>query len=159
MNPAGSRVCVGALRPRVTRFHRKDSPVNVVGLDHLQVAIPPETEETARAFYVGVLGLEEIPKPQSLLESGGAWFRVGQVELHLGVELDFIPARKAHPGFRVTDVEVAAAECMAAGLHIQWDARYPGVRRFYVTDPFGNRLEILQPAKLQATPSRYSDEG
>ena len=120
--------------------------MSFVGLDHVQVAVPPNSEEAARAFYSGVLGPEEIPKPPSLQTSGGLWFRVGTAELHLGVEAEFQPARKAHPGLRVTDVNAAAESCTAAGLKIQWDERYPAVRRFYVADPFGNRVEILQPA-------------
>jgi catechol 2,3-dioxygenase-like lactoylglutathione lyase family enzyme len=120
--------------------------LSFIGIDHVQVAIPLESEARAREFYSGVLGLEEIPKPAPLLATGGVWFRVGPAELHLGVEADFQPARKAHPGLRVTDVQAVAAECTAAGFRIQWDERYPGVRRFYVADPFGNRLEIMQPA-------------
>ena len=115
-----------------------------VGLDHVQVAIPPASEDLARSFYNGALGLEELEKPASMRAAGGAWFRVGGAELHLGVEADFQPARKAHPGLRVTDADAIAERCSAAGIPIQWDDRYPGVRRFYVHDPFGNRLEILQ---------------
>ena len=120
--------------------------MTTIDLDHVLVAIPPGSEAEGRAFYSGVLGLEEIPKPASLEAMGGAWFQLGNAQLHLGVEADFRPARKAHPAFRVADVDAAAARCAAAGLPIQWDDRYPGVRRFYVADPFGNRVEILQPA-------------
>lgn len=121
--------------------------MSFVGLDHVQIAIPAGAEAAARAFYAGVLRLEEIPKPESLLATGGAWFQVGSAELHLGIEADFRPARKAHPGMQVTDVDEVATACTAAGLEIQWDDRYPGVRRFYVADPFGNRLEILEFAQ------------
>lgn len=115
-----------------------------VGLDHVQVAIPPGSEELARGFYTGTLRLEELEKPAPMRAAGGAWFRIGSAELHLGVQADFQPACKAHPGLQVTDVDAVADRCSAAGVPIQWDDRYPGVRRFYVHDPFGNRLEILQ---------------
>lgn len=116
-----------------------------LALDHVQIAMPPGREEEARAFYRGVLGLDEVPKPVPMRASGGAWFRSGGVELHLGVEADFAPARKAHPALRVDDIDEVAARCEAAGFAAQWDDRYPGMRHFYVHDPFGNRIEILQP--------------
>jgi catechol 2,3-dioxygenase-like lactoylglutathione lyase family enzyme len=119
--------------------------VTILGLDHVQVAIPPDSDDTARAFYSGVLGLEEIPKPEPLRATGALWLRVGSAELHLGIQPDFHPARKAHPAIRVADVDGMAARCAAAGYAVDWDDRYPGVRRFYVHDPFGNRIEILQP--------------
>jgi catechol 2,3-dioxygenase-like lactoylglutathione lyase family enzyme len=116
-----------------------------LGLDHAQLAIPPDGVEVARAFWEGVLGLQEMEKPEPLKAMGGAWFRAGSAEIHLGVEADFRPARKAHPALMVNDIDGVAARCAAAGWPIQWDDRYPGVRRFYVHDPFGNRVEILQP--------------
>jgi len=118
--------------------------VTILGLDHVQVAIPPDSDEVARAFYAGVLGLVEIPKPEPLRATGALWLRVGSAELHLGIQPDFHPARKAHPAIRVADVDTMAARCSAAGYAVDWDDRYPGVRRFYVHDPFGNRIEILQ---------------
>ena len=119
-----------------------------LALDHVQIAMPPGGEEAARAFYGGVLGLDEVPKPAPMMANGGAWFRSGGVELHLGAEPDFEPARKAHPALRVDDLDdldELAARCEAAGYTPHWDGRYPGMRRFYVHDPFGNRIEILQP--------------
>jgi catechol 2,3-dioxygenase-like lactoylglutathione lyase family enzyme len=92
-----------------------------------------------------VRGMEEVLKPEAMRASGGAWFKSGLVELHLGVEADFRAARKAHPAVRVDDIEAFATRCSEVGLNIEWDDRYPGVRRFYVSDPFGNRLELLQP--------------
>ena len=118
--------------------------MTILGLDHVQVAIPPGSDEVARAFYAGVLGLEEIPKPEPLRATGALWLRVGGSELHLGIQRDFHPARKAHPGIRVADADEIAARCSAAGHPVEWDDRYPGVRRFYVHDPFGNRIEIMQ---------------
>jgi catechol 2,3-dioxygenase-like lactoylglutathione lyase family enzyme len=118
--------------------------MSIVGLDHVQLAIPAGREEDARAFYGGVLGLEEMEKPASMRASGGAWFRAGSAKIHLGVEAGFRPARKAHPGLAVDDIDEVAARCVAAGRGVEWDERYPGVRRFYVHDPFGNRIELLQ---------------
>jgi catechol 2,3-dioxygenase-like lactoylglutathione lyase family enzyme len=109
-------------------------------LDHVQVAMPPGGEEAARRFYAGLLGLAEITKPDALRASGGVWFAPG---VHLGVETDFRPPRKAHPGLRLGDLDGAAARLEAAGAVVEWDERRPGVRRFYTHDPFGNRLELL----------------
>ena len=120
--------------------------MRILALDHVQLAMPAGEEDRARAFYGGVLGMEEVDKPGPMQASGGVWFRAGSAEIHLGVEGGFHPARKAHPGLRVDDVDAFAAHCQAAGCPPVWDDRYPGVRRFYVDDPFGNRIEILQPA-------------
>jgi catechol 2,3-dioxygenase-like lactoylglutathione lyase family enzyme len=119
--------------------------VAVLALDHVQLAMPAGGEEQARQFYAGLLGMEEIPKPASLRVNGGVWFRAGGAELHLGIEADFHPARKAHPALRVSELGSLANRLEEAGHAISWDDRYPGVRRFYVNDPFGNRLEALQP--------------
>jgi catechol 2,3-dioxygenase-like lactoylglutathione lyase family enzyme len=116
-------------------------------LHHVQLAMPPGGEERARAFYVGVLGMTEIDKPPVLAARGGAWFRAGGVELHLGVEADFRPARKAHPGILVTDLDA-----LARAVEPEWDGEFPGHRRFYATDPFGNRLEFLQPDQRRGRP-------
>ncbi len=113
-------------------------------IDHVQLAMPPGGEAEAAAFYEDVLGMEQVPKPEPMRSGGGAWFRFGAVELHLGIEEDFRPARKAHPALRVDDIDEVALRCGRAGLGVVWDDRYPGVRRFYVDDPFGNRIEILQ---------------
>lgn len=120
--------------------------MKLIALDHVQLAMPPGEEARAEAFYAGVLGMEVVPKPEPMRAAGGAWFRAGGVELHLGVEADFRPARKAHPALRVDGVDAYAAACEAAGHPVQWDARYPGVRHFYVADPFGNRIELMEPA-------------
>jgi len=114
--------------------------VSIIGLDHVQVAAPHGCEAEARAFYGGLLGLEELEKPEPLRASGGVWFEPG---VHLGVEREFTPARKAHPGLRVSDLDAVAARLQAAGAEVEWDERWPGVRRFYTHDPFGNRLELL----------------
>ena len=108
--------------------------------------MPRGEEETARGFFGNVLGMTEIDKPPGLLARGGAWFRAGDVELHIGVEDDFRPARKAHPVIVVTDLDDLVQRLGHAGQDIQWDANFPGFRRVYAHDPFGNRLEFLQPA-------------
>lgn len=114
-------------------------------LDHVQLAAPPGCEADARRFYGELLGLEEISKPEPMRASGGVWFRLGDQELHIGVEDAFAPARKAHPGLRVEPAELddLAARLEHAGVRVGWDDRYPGVRRFYAADPFGNRIELL----------------
>ena len=117
----------------------------VAGLHHVQLAMPSGGEDEARAFYGGVLGLEEIPKPPALAARGGCWFRLGPAELHLGVEEGFRPARKAHPALLVTDLDGLRSEIAAAGAEVTDDEGLPGFERFYATDPFGNRLELLEP--------------
>lgn len=113
---------------------------------HVQLACPAGTENALRAFYVGALGFEEVPKPPALAARGGCWFRRDGVELHLGVEADFRPARKAHPGLLVADLDGWAARLRAAGAPVTFDDDFPGMRRFYTEDPNGNRIEVLTPA-------------
>jgi catechol 2,3-dioxygenase-like lactoylglutathione lyase family enzyme len=108
----------------------------IVGLDHVQIAAPPGCEDAARAFYGETLGLREIAKLPVLARRGGVWFE----HLHVGVEDPFTPARKAHPALRVDDLDALAARLD----EVTWDEAIPGVRRFYSTDPFGNRLEFLE---------------
>ena len=116
------------------------------GLHHAQLAMPLGEEAAARAFYAGVLGMTEVEKPPVLAARGGAWFRAGGLELHLGVEEAFGPARRAHPGVLVSDLDEVVRRLGAAGQDVTWDADFPGFRRVYAHDPFGNRLEFLQPA-------------
>jgi catechol 2,3-dioxygenase-like lactoylglutathione lyase family enzyme len=110
---------------------------------HIALAIPPGGEARARRFYGEVLGCEELAKPPSLSERGGVWFRYGAVEIHLGIEEGHSPARKAHPGILVGDLDELEARLRAADHEVQPDYLLPGYRRFYVSDPFGNRLEFL----------------
>ena len=117
----------------------------VVGLHHVQLAAPAGSEDALRAFYGGLLGLPEVAKPAALAMRGGMWFRSAAVELHLGVEQGFRPARKAHPGLLVDDLDALAARLGAAGVEVTWDGDLPGFRRCYVADPVGNRLELLEP--------------
>jgi len=114
-------------------------------IHHVQLACPPGSEDTLRAYYHGVLGLDEVAKPPALAARGGCWFRGYGIELHLGVEQDFRPARKAHPGLLVQDLDGLAARLRAAGSPVIEDRDYPGMRRFYSADPHGNRLEFLEP--------------
>jgi catechol 2,3-dioxygenase-like lactoylglutathione lyase family enzyme len=118
--------------------------VRVTGIDHVQVAAPAGCEEQARAFYGEVLGLAELPKPEPLRSRGGCWFRAGGHELHVGVEAAFAPARKAHPGFVVDDLEALRGRLRDAGQEPKDDETIPGTARFYAEDPFGNRLEFRQ---------------
>jgi catechol 2,3-dioxygenase-like lactoylglutathione lyase family enzyme len=115
------------------------------GLHHAQLAMPAGAEPAVRAFYAGILGMTELDKPPVLAARGGCWFRSGALELHLGVERDFSPARKAHPGMLVSDIDALAARLTASGVDVEWDDDFPGHRRFYAHDPLGNRLEFLQP--------------
>lgn len=112
--------------------------------------MPAGEEPVARRFYGEVLGLEELQKPPLLAARGGVWFGSGAVQIHLGVEPDFRPARKAHPAVRVEDLDGLAARIEAAGHEVVTDDHLPGYRRFYVADPFGNRLEFLEPAGTPA---------
>lgn len=116
----------------------------IIGLDHVQVAMPRGGEERARAFYTGVLGMAEVPKPASLASRGGAWFAAGAAEVHLGVEDDFRPARKAHPALRVGSLAAMLDACRQAGAEIAAAERLDGCERAYVSDPFGNRIELIE---------------
>ena len=122
----------------------------VIGIDHVQVAAPPGCEHEARAFYGDLLGLAEIGKPETVAGRGGAWFSAGGQQLHVGVERSFSPARKAHPALRVATrrgLEEIAARLVETGRSVTWDSDLPGVARFYVDDPWGNRLELLAPTE------------
>lgn len=117
----------------------------LIRLHHVLLAMPRGEEEAARRFYGGLLAMREVEKPVTLSGRGGAWFRSGDVELNLGVEEGFRPARKAHPGIVVADLDALAQRLEAAGAPVTWDDGFPGHRRIYADDPFGNRLEFLQP--------------
>ena len=115
------------------------------GLHHVQLALPPGGEDVGRAFYVDALGLTEVQKPALLAARGGLWVRADALEIHLGVEQDFRPQRKAHPGIVVSDLEAVAARLDERGYPVTWDEDFPGMRRFYTEDGHGNRVELLQP--------------
>ncbi|MFL6049832.1 MAG: VOC family protein [Gaiellales bacterium] len=118
----------------------------ITGIDHVQVAAPPGCEPAARSFYGGLLALAEVDKPAPLAERGGCWFAVGGQQLHVGVAQPFTPSAKAHPALTMSDsgaLEALAARLQAEGYPVQRDDVVAGTARFYVHDPFGNRLELL----------------
>ena len=116
----------------------------ILGLDHVQLAAPRGCEAAARSFYGELLGLAELPKPPALAGRGGVWFAAGAHGLHIGVEEPFAPSRKAHPALLIDDIGALAIRLASAGIDVQWDNALPGYRRFYASDPWGNRLEFLQ---------------
>ena len=136
--------------------------MHIVGLDHVQLAMPLGGEEVARRFYAGLLGLVEVTKPHPLAARGGCWFEAPGTILHLGVEAGFSPARKAHPALRVNDLEALRRILIAAGAGVVPDDTLPDVHRFYASDPFGNRLEFIQDgegfAQRRALAGRTPDD-
>ena len=116
----------------------------IVALDHVQLAMPEGGEDAARRFYAGVLGFGEISKPASLASRGGVWFQSGIVQVHLGVEADFRPARKAHPAIAVRGLAELITLCATKGFEVAPDVEFDGRERAHVTDPFGNRIEVIE---------------
>src|SRR6266700_4884200 len=112
-------------------------------IDHVQLAMPASGEDTARRFFVDLLGMVEIPKPTELAKRGGCWFRSGKVEIHLGVEKDFRPAVKAHPALICHDYDALIAKLKAANVSVKEDFEIPEVQRSHILDPFGNRIELI----------------
>jgi catechol 2,3-dioxygenase-like lactoylglutathione lyase family enzyme len=123
-----------------------DAAFALIGYDHVQLAMPPGREDEARRFYVHTLGLAEQPKPPHLAVRGGCWFDAPGLRLHLGVEVDFRPARKAHPAVLVRGLAALRERLQIAGCTIRDDEPLEGYERFYVDDPFGNRIELMEPA-------------
>ena len=119
----------------------------VKSLDHVQLAMPPSGEADARAFYERLLGIPEVPKPPNLAKRGGCWFESGPLKVHLGVEVDFQPARKAHPAFIVEDLTALSSALVKAGHRVRTDEPLDGYLRVFVDDPFGNRIELMEPLK------------
>ena len=115
------------------------------GLHHVQLAIPAGSEDRCREFWGRILGFLELEKPAVLAARGGCWFRGGSLEVHLGVEDDFRAAGKAHPGILVSGLNDIAERLEKNGVEVTWDDNFPGMRRFYAADPFGNRLEFMEP--------------
>jgi catechol 2,3-dioxygenase-like lactoylglutathione lyase family enzyme len=118
--------------------------MSIVGIDHIQLAMPEGGEDKARAFYGGVLGLTQVAKPPELAARGGAWFTAGGINIHLGVEAAFRPARKAHPALLVRGLEAYVARARAEGCRIVDDDPLPGYQRIFLDDPFGNRIELME---------------
>jgi diguanylate cyclase (GGDEF)-like protein/PAS domain S-box-containing protein len=139
---------------------RDDPPPRLLGVDHVQLAMPAGGEALAEAFYAGVLGLTRVPKPPQAAARGGAWFSGPAVTIHLGVDPDFRPARKAHPGLLVEDLDVACRRLLDAGADVRPADDLPGIRRIHTDDPFGNRLELIQavepPLEAFATMADHS---
>jgi len=119
--------------------------MQVRALDHIQLAMPPGRDAKARAFYADLLGILEVAKPPHLARRGGCWFECGALRVHLGVETEFRPARKAHPAFLVDDLAALTVALEAAGFLVRTDEPLEGYERLYVDDPFGNRIELMQP--------------
>lgn len=118
----------------------------MLALDHVQLAAPAGCEDAARGFFAGLLGLAEIPKEGDTARSGGCWFQTGSLQVHVGVQADFQPARKAHIALRADSpgaLSALAERLQAAGHPVRWDTRLPGVARFFTADPWGNRLELM----------------
>ena len=119
----------------------------IIAIHHIQLAMPPGEEDAGRSFYGELLGMPEVPKPSELAPRGGLWFREGALEVHLGVEHQgFRPATKAHPAFVVHGLDELRERLHTAGYRIDEDVQLDGYRRFHVRDPFGNRLELVEPA-------------
>jgi catechol 2,3-dioxygenase-like lactoylglutathione lyase family enzyme len=117
--------------------------MTIIGIEHVQLAMPRGREDEARRFYTGLLGIPEKPKPAELARRGGAWFETGAVKIHLGVEANFRPSRKAHPALLVRGLESLVQRLREAGVEVVEDALV-GYHRVYISDPFGNRIELME---------------
>jgi len=114
-----------------------------IAIDHVQLAMPPGKENAARAFYSGLLGMAEIPKPPELAKRGGCWFESGSVQIHLGVEQDFRPAKRAHPALKCRDHSGLISKLSEAAVEVKQSDDIPGIGRCHILDPFGNRIELV----------------
>ena len=113
-------------------------------IDHIQLAAPKGSEGMARNFYKDILGFMEVEKPDELKKRGGVWFSFGNYQIHVGIEEPFTPAKKAHPAFEVENIEALEQNLSKNDIHIIKDDNLPGAKRFYLHDPFGNRIEVLE---------------
>lgn len=142
----------GRLKPDTTPAGLvRSRTVRITRIDHVQLAMPPGGETLAREFYAHILGIPEVPKPAELAKRGGAWFEEGSVKIHLGVEMDFRPARKAHPALVVEDLASLVFRLRDKGYAVVDDDALEGYFRIFVSDPFGNRLELMEPQRTQQT--------
>jgi catechol 2,3-dioxygenase-like lactoylglutathione lyase family enzyme len=123
---------------------RNELTMPILGIDHVQLAMPSGGEDKAREFYSGLLGIPEVPKPPNLASRGGCWFESGDLKVHLGVEPGFQPARKAHPAFLVDDLDEMTGLITRAGLPVHQVEPLEGYNRIQCSDPFGNRLELME---------------
>lgn len=112
-------------------------------IDHIQLAAPKGSEETARRFF-NILGFDEVEKPEELKKRGGVWFEFGNYQIHIGIEEPFYPAKKAHPAFEIENIEELKKHLVTNGIDVIEDDKLPGAKRFYISDPFGNRMELLE---------------
>jgi catechol 2,3-dioxygenase-like lactoylglutathione lyase family enzyme len=119
--------------------------MRVLSLDHVQLAMPAGREDDAKDFYQGMLGIPEKMKPEHLARRGGCWFESGELRVHLGVDPDFKPARKAHPAFIVENLQGLAVRLRNSGYRVVEDLPLEGYDRLYADDPFGNRIELMEP--------------
>jgi catechol 2,3-dioxygenase-like lactoylglutathione lyase family enzyme len=118
--------------------------MRVIGIEHIQLAMPRGEEDRARAFYSGLLGIPEVPKPHELAKRGGVWFESELLKIHLGVEAEFRPARKAHPALLVEDLRALVMLLRDRGIAVDDGDALEGFLRVYVSDPFGNRIELME---------------
>ena len=144
-NVFGEATIVSKVGDDKFRLVMNSLPFALKGFHHINLTIPTGGEEKCRDFWGVILGMVELEKPPVLAARGGCWFRGGGLEVHLGVGKDFSPIRKAHPGILVTDLALFAEHLQGHGVSVTWDDNFPGFHRFYSEDPFGNRLEFLQP--------------
>jgi catechol 2,3-dioxygenase-like lactoylglutathione lyase family enzyme len=118
----------------------------ILRIEHVQVAIPVGGEDRARTFYAGILGFVEVEKPVAMAKRNSIWFTAGSVSLHLGLEPDFHPAKRAHPALVVDNMDQILAACQRAAITVKPDVSFNGFRRVHLFDPFGNRLELMEPS-------------
>lgn len=122
-------------------------PFKFQTIDHIQLTAPKGSEDTARKFFKDILSLDEVEKPESLKKSGGLWFQFGNHQIHIGIEEPFYPAKKAHPAFAIENLVALKQHLLTNGIDVTEDDRIPGVKRFFISDPFGNRMEFLERNK------------
>src|SRR5262249_39674559 len=118
--------------------------MKIQSIDHVQLAMPPGQEERAREFFIGILGFEEVAKPEALAGRGGAWFKSGGANIHVGAENEFRPATKAHPALVVEGLDEIIRRCESARLPVVPAEEFGGWRRVHISDPFGNRIELME---------------
>ena len=122
-------------------------PFTFTSIDHIQLAAPKGSEDKARTFFKDLLGFDEVEKPEALKKRGGVWFEFANHQIHIGIEEPFNPAKKAHPAFEVENIEALKQHLVTNGIDVTEDDRIPGVKRFFISDPFGNRMELLERVK------------
>lgn len=122
-------------------------PFTFKSIDHIQLAAPKGSEDKTRTFFKDLLGFDEVEKPEALKKHGGVWFEFANHQIHIGIEEPFYPAKKAHPAFEVENIEALKQHLVTNGIDVMEDDRIPGVKRFFISDPIGNRMELLERVK------------